>query len=104
VRFKTAPFGIGEVALICFSHARYPTGRVPQNPFSGSFKQKLELLLKRLPRTRVNKASRGRAGAWYSGPSLVEGHPKELSHRGGGPYVLVYAEQVSRVLLVLYGN
>ena len=37
VGFQAAPFGIGEVALICFSHARYPTERVPQNPFSDSF-------------------------------------------------------------------
>jgi hypothetical protein len=31
------PLGVGEVALICFSHARYPTERVPQNPFSDGF-------------------------------------------------------------------
>ena len=37
VGFQAAPFGIGEVALICFSHARYPTERVPQIPFSDSF-------------------------------------------------------------------
>jgi hypothetical protein len=40
VGFEAAPFGIGEVALVCFSHARYPTERVPQNPFSDSFKAK----------------------------------------------------------------
>jgi hypothetical protein len=34
------PLGIGEVALVCFSHARYPTERVPQNPFSDSFNAK----------------------------------------------------------------
>src|SRR5215203_4760420 len=38
VRFEVAPFGVGEIALICFSHARYPTERVSQNPFSDSFK------------------------------------------------------------------
>src|SRR5215208_1706155 len=37
VGFEAAPFGVGEVALVCFSHARYPTERVPQNPFSDSF-------------------------------------------------------------------
>jgi hypothetical protein len=37
VHSKAAPFGIGEVALVCFSHARYDTERVPQNPFSDSF-------------------------------------------------------------------
>ena len=34
---KAAPLGVGEVALVCFSHARYPTERVPQTPFSDSF-------------------------------------------------------------------
>jgi hypothetical protein len=35
---QAAPFGIGEVGLVCFSHdARYPTERAPQNPFSDSF-------------------------------------------------------------------
>jgi hypothetical protein len=37
VGFQAAPFGIGEVGLICFSHARYPTERVSQYPFSDSF-------------------------------------------------------------------
>src|SRR5215218_8213404 len=31
------PLGVGEVALVCFSHARYPTERASQNPFSDSF-------------------------------------------------------------------
>jgi hypothetical protein len=34
VAFQAAPFGIGEGGLICFSHARYPTERAPQNPLS----------------------------------------------------------------------
>ena len=37
VRFEAAPFGVGEVALICSSHARYPTERALQDPFSDSF-------------------------------------------------------------------
>ena len=37
VRFEAAPFGVLEVALVCFSHARNPTERVSQNPFSDSF-------------------------------------------------------------------
>ena len=37
VRFEAVPFGVGDVALICFSHARHPTERVPQNPFSDGF-------------------------------------------------------------------
>jgi hypothetical protein len=37
VGLQAAPFGIGEVGLVCFSHARYPTEHEPQNPFSGSF-------------------------------------------------------------------
>ena len=37
VRFEEGPLFVGEVALVCFSHARYPTERVPQNPFSDSF-------------------------------------------------------------------
>jgi hypothetical protein len=37
-------------------------------------------------------------------PFFVEPHLKELSHGSGGHYVLVYAEEVSRVVLVLYGN
>ncbi len=38
--FEEGPLGVGEVALVCFSHARYPTERVPQNPFSDSFMAK----------------------------------------------------------------
>ena len=34
---QVAPFDVGRVALVCFSHARYPTERMPQNPFSDSF-------------------------------------------------------------------
>src|SRR5215210_8733865 len=37
VGFQAAPFGIGEVGLISSSHARYPTERAPQDPFSDSF-------------------------------------------------------------------
>src|SRR5215208_3729723 len=39
-RSEAAPLGVGKVALVCFSHARYPTERAPQNPFSDSFKAK----------------------------------------------------------------
>jgi hypothetical protein len=38
VGLQTAPFGVGKVGLVCFSHARYPTEPRPQNPFSDSFK------------------------------------------------------------------
>jgi hypothetical protein len=41
VGLQAAPFGIRQIGLICFSHARYPTERMPQNPFSDSFKAKL---------------------------------------------------------------
>jgi hypothetical protein len=37
VGLQAAPFDIGEVALVSFSHTRYPTEQVPQNPFSDSF-------------------------------------------------------------------
>ena len=40
VGLQAAPFGVGEVGLVCFSHARYPTERAPQNPFSDSFMAK----------------------------------------------------------------
>jgi hypothetical protein len=40
VRFEAAPFGVGEVGLVCFSHARHPTERVLQNPFSDGFNAK----------------------------------------------------------------
>ena len=40
VGLQAAPFGIRQIGLICFSHARYPTERAPQNPFSDSFKAK----------------------------------------------------------------
>jgi hypothetical protein len=40
VWFQAAPFGIGKVGLVCFSHARYPTEQVPQYPFSDSFMAK----------------------------------------------------------------
>src|SRR3712207_3594657 len=29
--FEEGPLGVGEVALVCFSHARYPIERVPQD-------------------------------------------------------------------------
>jgi hypothetical protein len=34
---EEVPLGIGEVALVCSFHTRYPTERVPQNPFTDSF-------------------------------------------------------------------
>jgi hypothetical protein len=34
VRFEASPFGVGKVGLVCFSHARYPTERMPQTPLS----------------------------------------------------------------------
>jgi len=37
---QAAPLGIGEVALICLSHAGYPTERSPQSPFSDCFHPK----------------------------------------------------------------
>ena len=37
MRFEEGPLDVGEVALICFSHARYPTERALQHPFSDSF-------------------------------------------------------------------
>jgi hypothetical protein len=40
VGLQAAPFGIRQIGLICFSHARYPTERMPQNPFSDSFRAK----------------------------------------------------------------
>jgi hypothetical protein len=33
------PLGIGEVGLICFSHARYSTEPLSQKPFSDSFRR-----------------------------------------------------------------
>src|SRR5215208_3583852 len=44
VRFEAAPFGVGKVSLVCFSHARYPTEPGPQNPFSDSFWAKFAVL------------------------------------------------------------
>jgi hypothetical protein len=38
--FEEEPFGIGKVGLVCFSHARYPTERASQTPFSDSFNAK----------------------------------------------------------------
>jgi hypothetical protein len=32
VELQAAPFGVGKVALVRSSHARYPTERAPQNP------------------------------------------------------------------------
>src|SRR5215218_5363345 len=34
------PLGIGEVGLVCSSHARYSTELLPQHPFSDSFMAK----------------------------------------------------------------
>jgi hypothetical protein len=41
VGLDVGPFGIGEVGLVCSSHARYFTELLPQDPFSDSFKAKL---------------------------------------------------------------
>ena len=35
--FYIGPFGIGEVCLVCSSHARYFTELLPQDPFSDGF-------------------------------------------------------------------
>ena len=32
-----APLGVGEVGLVSSSHARYPTGLLPHDPFSDGF-------------------------------------------------------------------
>jgi hypothetical protein len=40
MRLEEGPLLVGEIALVCFSHARDPTERVTQNPFSDSFKRK----------------------------------------------------------------
>src|SRR5829696_9460737 len=40
---EAGPLGVGDVALICFSHARYPTERASQNPFSDSFHAKFSI-------------------------------------------------------------
>src|SRR5215210_4992807 len=38
------PLGIGEVGLICFSHARYSTEPLSQDPFSDSFSSTTSLV------------------------------------------------------------
>src|SRR5215217_8620205 len=43
MRFEEGPLFVREVALVCFSHARYPTERAPQHPFSDSFMAKFVL-------------------------------------------------------------
>jgi hypothetical protein len=45
VIFEAGPFGVGEVGLIGFSHARYLTEPPPQNPFSDGFLQQFAMLL-----------------------------------------------------------
>ena len=37
MRLYVGPFGIGEVGLVCSSHARYSTELLSQNTFSDSF-------------------------------------------------------------------
>jgi hypothetical protein len=37
VGLQAAPLGVGKVALVCSSHARYATERASQYPFSDSF-------------------------------------------------------------------
>ena len=39
MRLYVGPFGIGEVGLVCSSHARYPTELLSQDPFSDSFRR-----------------------------------------------------------------
>src|SRR5215207_2473448 len=41
--FDARPFSIGEVGLVCFSHARYPTEPLLPNPFSDSFLYRIRL-------------------------------------------------------------
>jgi hypothetical protein len=38
-RLYAGPFGIGEVGLVCSSHARYSTELLSQDPFSDSFRR-----------------------------------------------------------------
>src|SRR5215216_6827740 len=53
--------------------------------------------------TSVNKGKKKGQSPAKPQPFFVGPHLKKLSHGSGGPYVLVYAEEVSRVVLVLYG-
>ncbi len=39
VGLYVGPFGIGEVGLVCSSHARYSTESLSQDPFSDSFRR-----------------------------------------------------------------
>ncbi len=55
------PLGVGEVGLICFSHARYLTEPPYQNPFSDSF-------------SRLDFSDLGAKGVGYE---LVTSPPKE---------------------------
>src|SRR5215207_3314018 len=61
-----------------------------------------ELRRMSLPRTSVNKGKKkGRDRRGFA-PSSLLGRLKNPSHRGGGCYVLVDAEEVGRIILVLY--
>src|SRR5215212_11255208 len=55
-----APFGIGEVGLVCSSHTRYFTELPPQTTFSDSFKAKFaEDPFRALRSARATKVQKG---------------------------------------------
>jgi hypothetical protein len=41
VSLEAHPFGVGEVGLVCSSHARHPTGSPRQNLFSDGFRRSI---------------------------------------------------------------
>src|SRR5215212_4260793 len=53
MRLKEGPHFVREVALGCFSHARHPTERVPQYPFSDSFKAKFAEVRRGWPKSSI---------------------------------------------------
>ena len=58
MRFEEGPLFVREVALVCFSHARYPTERALQHPFSDSFLTEFyEVLIRRVLRTSALRSS-----------------------------------------------
>src|SRR5215207_11257065 len=93
-----------QVALILTrAHHACTIGRVDFSAEpSVCFMRYGSITLKSAVGSRVNKGKKkGRDRSGFA-PSSLLGRLKNPSHRGGGCYVLVDAEEVGRIILVLY--
>src|SRR5215216_3675770 len=92
--------------LLSQPHCTAPVSQAIRNALEDRYMKREGNELPRIPipRTPVNKDKKQGRSPAETRPFFVRLHLKELSHGSGGPYVLVYAGEVSRVVLILYGN